>query len=111
MAITDLSLVKAHLRVDTGTDEDALLAQYLSAAEDAAIQYLNRSVYKAQSEVDAATENGEDRPMLVNSSFTAAVLYMVAEMYAKREDGAGDKPHLTRESIRFLDPYRIGWGV
>lgn len=111
MSITDLSLVKSHLRVDSGTDEDTLLSAYLDAAEDAAIQYLNRNVYATENEVDAAIENGEDRPLLANAAFTAAVLYMVAEMYAKREDGAGDKPHLTRESIRFLDPYRIGWGV
>lgn len=109
--IVDHLLVRAHLRLDEDADDDALVAAYQDAAEEAAAQYLNRSVYATQAEVDAAIEAGEDRPLLANASFTAAVLYAVAAMYSKREDATAGLSQFPQESRRFLDPFRVGQGV
>ncbi len=109
--IVDTALVKAHLRGDDDAGDDSLIAAYQAAAEEAAAQYLNRSVYATQAEVDAAIAAGEDRPLLANASFTAAVLYMVAAAYNKREDVTDGANQFPQESRRFLDPFRVGQGV
>ena len=111
MSIVDIDLVKGHLRLDSDADDGDLVQAYLDAAEEAAIEYLGRSVYATQPEVNNAAEAGEDRPMLANASFTAAVLYMVAAMYHKREDATNGANQFPQESRRLLDPFRIGQGV
>lgn len=111
MSIVDLALVKSHLRVDDDAGENALIAAYVDAAEGAASDYLNRNVYGTQEDVDSAIERAEDRPMLANPAFTAAVLFIVADMYANREAGANVQPQLSDRAIRLLTPYRVGWGV
>lgn len=109
--IVDVGLVKAHLRVDSDAGDDALIAAYQGAAEEAAIQYLGRNVYATQAEVDAAVIAGDIDPLVANASFTAAVMYAVAAMYAKREDATADVSQFPQESRRFLDPFRVGQGV
>ena len=44
MSFVTLAEAKLHLRVD-GTDEDAMILLYISAAEQAAINALDRGVY------------------------------------------------------------------
>lgn len=109
--IVDLSLVKAHLRLDDDANEDSLITAYQSAAEEAAAAYLNRSVYATQTEVDAAIVAGEDRPMLSNPSFVMAVLQAVGAAYAQREDTASPQSEFPQASRRLLDPFRVGQGV
>lgn len=111
MGIVDIELVKSHLRLDSDAPDTVLVQVYLDAAEEAAIQYLNRSVYATQDEVDTAITNGEDRPLLANAGFTAAVMYAVAAMYYSREDSRAASGQFPQESRQFLDPHRIGQGV
>lgn len=109
--IVDHLLVRAHLRLDEDADDDALVAAYQDAAEEAAAQYLNRNVYKTPQDVTDAENRGEDRPMLVNPSFVAAVLQAVGQMYFDREDEAAAQNRFPQASRRLLDPFRIGQGV
>lgn len=51
--LIDLPTAKAHLRVDTSTD-DAQITLYLSAACDMAARFLNRNIYEDQNAMDAA---------------------------------------------------------
>lgn len=108
MSIVDAELIKAHLRLDDDSPDGALVAAYQAAAEEAAIQYLARPVFATQLEVD---ESDDENAMLVNASFTAAVMYAVAAMYNKREDATADVSQFPQESRRFLDPFRVGQGV
>ena len=110
MTILDTNMVKLHLHVDHDTEDD-LIKIYVQAAEEAAMEYLNRQVYKEQTEVDAAIDDGADRPMLVNASFKAAVLYAVGAMYMTREDASAKDNEFPQYSRRCLDPFRIHQGV
>lgn len=111
MSITDISLVKEHLRIDPNTGEDVTLAAYLEAAEEAACEYLNRFVCATQNDVDAAVSEGKPSPMLVNPGFTAAVLQLVGQMYFEREDTPAAQNQFSQAAYRLLDPFRVGMGV
>lgn len=111
MGIVDIALVKSHLRLDSDAPDTDLVLAYLDAAEEAAIEYLNRNVYKTPQDVTDAENRGEDRPMLVNPSFVAAVLQAVGQMYFDREDEAAAQNRFPQASRRLLDPFRIGQGV
>ncbi|ARU04750.1 hypothetical protein CCO03_08730 [Comamonas serinivorans] len=103
MNLVTLEQAKEHLRVD-GNDEDDLIQLKLDAAHEQAVQYLNRSVYDTQAEVDAAVD--EDRPMVVNASVKTAILLTLGHLYANRE--TADIPDGARA---LLTPWRIHWGV
>ena len=53
MTIMSLDIAKEHLRV-TGADEDVTIALYLSAAEQAAVDFLNRGVFADTTALAAA---------------------------------------------------------
>ncbi len=83
----DLDFVKLHLRV-IGTDEDALIALYASAAENNAVRYMNRAVYADQSALDAAVADLSvgTNPVVLTNDMRAAMLLIVGHLYANRED-------------------------
>lgn len=92
MTLATLSEVKSHLRV-THSDEDALIAVYIDAAEDYIGQYLNNS-------------NFPNAP-----SIKAALLLTVGDLYENRE-GAGEKEIVENPAvIRLLTPYRERMGI
>lgn len=111
MSMIDLALAKAHLRVDDGSCEDSLILAYLEAAEDSACRYLNRNVYATVEDADEAKANGDETAMSINSSFIAAVLLIVGDLYENREVSSGADPKINDRAIRLLTPYRVGWGV
>lgn len=51
--LIELDTAKTHLRV-YGTDEDELIAMWLTAAERAASEFMNRNIYPDQTALDAA---------------------------------------------------------
>lgn len=114
MPLVSLELAAKHVRIDLA-DEADLLALYLGAAEQTAVDYLGRKVYAAQDELDAAVAAGTagDFPMLVNDAIRAAILLTLGHLYANREDvlvgvSASEMPRGARDLLR---PHRIIPGV
>lgn len=112
MSLVDLEAAKLHLRVD-GEDEDAIIQIYLDAAEQAAIDFLNRNVYVDQDALDAAAEPPEAMPMVVNAPIRAAVLLVLGHLYANRENSVTgvSAQDLPMGAHALLWPYRVGFGV
>lgn len=112
MSLVDLEAAKLHLRVDD-EDEDSLIQIYLDAAEQAAIDFLNRNVYADQEALDAAAEPPEALAMVVNAPIRAAVLLILGHLYANRENTVTgvSVQALPMGAHALLWPYRVGLGV
>lgn len=103
MLVTD-AVVRAHLHIDAGED----VSLYVSAAEEAAGQYLNRAIY-----ADVTAQGADLVGIVVNDAIRAAILLTIGHLYANRESVvtgtiATELPMTTRY---LLDPYRAGMGV
>lgn len=87
MPLVPIETALAHLRADAG-DEDALIALYLEAAEQAAADYLNRQVYPDAAAVAAAESAGTagKDPMIVNAAVKSAILLTLGHLHTNRED-------------------------
>ena len=87
MSLVPLGQALAHLRTEAGV-EDALVELYLGAAEQSAIDYLNRQVFADQAALDAAVaaETAGASPMVVNFAVKAAILLTLGHLHANRED-------------------------
>lgn len=108
--LVSLDDARRHLRIDE--DEDVSL--YLGAAEEAAIEFLNRRVYAdAQGLADAVLDGtAGDDPMLVNKSIQAAILLILGDLYKHRENTTNDPVHEVNTTAQaLLMPYRVGMGV
>lgn len=109
-----LTEVKLHLRVD-GVEEDALIELYADAAVEAAEMQINRRI------VDAGVVITEpDKAININPAIRAALLLIIGDLYAGREDktsinkssfGKSDTSGVNKASYNLLLPYRVGWGV
>jgi predicted HD phosphohydrolase len=113
MALVTREQALAHLKADSTED----VSIYLSAAELAAMEYLNRNVYESEAAMDAAVlagNAGED-PMVVNDLIKAAVLLIAGHLYRNREDVISGQTaaavQLPLGSRALLQPYRVGMGV
>ncbi|MEL7937672.1 head-tail connector protein [Pseudomonas delhiensis] len=113
MAIIDLALARSHLR--DPDDDDAYLGMLLDAAEDQAMQFMDRRFYASQADLDVAVAAGEagDRPLVINDSVRAACLLILGHLFANREDVATGitAVEIPRGSRSLLMPYRIGMGI
>lgn len=107
--IVSLDLARAYCRADSA--DDLVLSALVEAAEDWAAMFLNRKVFEDGGKLSAAVLSGTagDRPMVANAAFTAAVLEIVADRYANREDSA--KPATMTRAEKMLWPHRVGLGV
>ena len=77
--------VKAHLRID-GTGEDALIAQYILAAQEAAETITHRPLVSA-TDPDAITDDASKLPAQVKQF----ILVTAGDFYKQREN-RNDKP-------------------
>ena len=77
--------VKAHLRID-GTEEDALIAQYILAAQDAAETRTHRPLC-SETDPDAITDDASKLPAQVKQF----ILVTAGDFYKQREN-RNDKP-------------------
>lgn len=109
---TDLAL--SHVRQDAGV-EDAWIAMNLAAAQQSALDYLNRQVFADDASMEAAiaADTAGDFPMVVNAAIQAAILRTFGELYKNREDstvGARmvELPFTSRDLLR---PHRIIPGI
>lgn len=103
MLVTDAA-VRAHLRIDAGED----VSLYVSAAEEAASQYLNRAIYE-----DVTSQGTDAAGIVVNDAIRAAILLTVGHLYANRESVVTGtiSTELTMTTRYLLGPYRILMGV
>lgn len=113
MPIIDLALARSHLREPD--DDDAYLGMLLEAAEDQAMQFMDRRFYASQADLDAAVAADEagDRPFVINDSIRAACLLILGHLYANREDVVTGITaiEVPMSSRLLLTPYRIGMGI
>ncbi|GGI16438.1 head-tail connector protein [Oxalicibacterium faecigallinarum] len=114
MSIIDIEIAKNHLRVDDGDDGD-LIQMYLDGAEDAAEQFLNRRVFKDADALQAAViaGNAGELPIVMTPSMKNAVLLILGDLYANREDTVIGTivASLPRGAQALLQPYRVQMGV
>ncbi|MGI1228870.1 head-tail connector protein, partial [Raoultella ornithinolytica] len=68
--------------------DKTLVEGYLAAAEDAAMQFLNRRFYADQAALDNAVEHESagDRPIIITPSVQCAVLLILGWLYENRGD-------------------------
>ena len=77
--------VKAHLRID-GTEEDALISQYILAAQEAAETITHRPLF-SETDPDAITDDASKLPAQVKQF----ILVTAGDFYKQREN-RNDKP-------------------
>ena len=110
--LVTLATAKQHLRLD-GSDEDAMVALYLSAAEDQAAQFLGRNVYPDAPSAAIALLGGDLTALPLNASVEAAILLITGSLYAMREDAVigASVQSLPMGAHALLFPYRVGLGI
>jgi len=105
MTIITLEVAKLHLKVDT-TDDHTMIAIYLGAAERAAMDYCNRTIYGAEgvgSDLDG---------VVINDAIKSAILLNLGHLYVNREGvDTVQKQELPLGIQSLLQPYRIGIGM
>lgn len=72
MSFVSLDEAKIHLRVD-GTDEDELIAVYITAAEQSAMSLLDRGVYAGGTALGAARAAAPAELAAATATYTAAI--------------------------------------
>ncbi|EIX9144235.1 MULTISPECIES: head-tail connector protein [Klebsiella] len=110
MTVINTETAMEHLRLDDEIDK-TMVEGYLAAAEDAAMQFLNRCFFADQAALDSAVENESagDRPLIITPSIQSAVLLIVGWLYENRgDDLSTDIPGPARW---LLNPWRIQMGV
>lgn len=111
---TEIAL--AHLREDAGV-ADELIALYIDAAVQSALNYMDRKVYATDADMAAAVLAGTagSDPIVIDGAIKAAILLILGKLYAYREDlvvgTASTVVELPAGSKQLLYPYRIGVGV
>ena len=106
----------AHLHADAGPESD-LIALYISAATQQAVDFLGRNVYATDADMAAAVlaKTADDDPIVANDSIRAAILLILGKLYAYREDvvvgSAATVVELPFGARQMLFPYRVGLGV
>lgn len=106
----------AHLRVDAGVEDD-LIALYINAAVQSASDFLGRKIYANSDDMAASVLAGTagDDPIVINDAVRAAILLILGQMHAYREDvvvgTSSSVMPLPVGSRQLLFPYRAGLGV
>lgn len=106
----------AHLRVDAGVEDD-LIVLYVNAAVQSASDFLDRKIYANSDDMAAAVLAGTagDDPIVINDAVRAAILLILGQMHAYREDvvvgTSSSVIPLPVGSRQLLFPYRAGLGV
>lgn len=106
MTIITLAVAKAHLLEDT-TDRDADITLKLGAAEQAAMDYCNRTIYE-----DAESMGSDLDGVVINAAIKAAILLNLGHLCVNREGvDTVQKQELPLGIRSLLQPYRIGIGM
>lgn len=107
MPAVPTEIAMLHLRIDDDSPEKMLIQGYLDAAEDIAMQYLNRRFYADSDALARASEAGTAgaRPIVINPGITVAVLIILTCVYENR--GNAPSEGVPEAALRFLDPWRV----
>ena len=110
MTVINTETAMEHLRLDDEIDK-TMVEGYLAAAEDTAMQFLNRRFYADQVGLDNAVENERagDRPIIITPSIQSAVLLILGWLYENRGDDLGHE--IPGPARWLLNPWRIQMGV
>ncbi|WDU60955.1 head-tail connector protein [Pseudomonas poae] len=113
MSVIDIDIAMLHLRAEPV--DQPLVQRYLDAAEDAAMQYLQRRFFASTSDLEQAVLAGDagHDPLLITPSILAACLLILGHFYDSRidlfsETGRTDLPTGSRS---LLAPFRRNLGV
>ncbi|KMN10169.1 hypothetical protein TU86_21850 [Pseudomonas weihenstephanensis] len=113
MTVIDIDVAMQHLRAEC--EDKSYVTLVLEAAEDNAMQFLNRFFYADTDSMAAAVLDGSagGAPMLINPSVRAACLLIAGMLYNSREDAVTGTTvsELPQGSRSLLMPYRVGLGV
>ncbi|MCO7634125.1 head-tail connector protein [Pseudomonas guariconensis] len=113
MPVIDMAIARHHLR--DPEDDDQYLELLLIAAEDQAMDYLNRRFYADQEALEAAVRAGEagESPIVINAAIKSACLLILGHLYGNREDVVIGtiSTEIPMGSRSLLTPYRVGWGI
>lgn len=110
MLISD-NMAREHLRVD----DDVWIDVYVRAAEQLAIEFLNRNIYADQGALDAAidADTAGEHPMVVNDLICAGILTLLGHLFENRESVVVGAPvaEVPMSTTFLLHPYRKGLGA
>ena len=110
MSLVSLEMAKRHLRV-FHDDEDAEIGLYLTAAETAVMEHIDRVVYpSAEDSPPGAPPSDDDGTAIeVTPAIVAAILLMLGDLYEIREADStvGGRAVLPRHVRALLAPYRV----
>ena len=114
MSLVSAEQAIAHVRGE-GVETTDSVALYLGAAERAALNFINRNVYKDAAALAAAVETGEagEGAIVVDDAIRAAILLIFGHLYANREENVtGTIVSDLKIGAKFLlQPYRLGMGI
>lgn len=100
MAKIDLATAKAHLRADSGSEEDALITAWIDAAYLAVEGKIFRRVYAD------AVPTLDITGVAADAAINAAVLLILGHLYAQREAVAeGARTEVPMGAEWLLTPY------
>ncbi len=113
MSVIDIEVGMQHLRAEA--EDEPLVQRYLDAAEDSAMQYLQRRFFASTHALEQAVLDGSagHAPMLITPSVLAACLLMLGHFYDNRIDVFSDsgRADLPTGSRSLLTPFRVALGV
>lgn len=81
MLYVSVATLKAHLRID-GTEEDALLEQYIKSAQEDAETRLRRPIYSADADANPVTTD----PDAIPAQIIQFILVTAGDLYRNREN-------------------------
>ena len=114
MGLVGVELARSSQRIDAG-EEDDLVDFYLAAAEQVAVDFLNRKVYADAEALASAVLSGDagKSPIVVHRAIQAAILLIFGQLHSHREDvvigvTAAELPQGARSLLR---AHRLSPGV
>jgi len=109
-----ITIEQARLQCRADAADDDMLGVYGDAAEQAAMDFLNRKVYPDEATMAAAIESGVAGadPVVVNPAIRAAILLIAGHLYRNREGvGSEQLRELPMGVHQLLWPHRVGLGI
>ncbi|ECO4848233.1 phage gp6-like head-tail connector protein [Salmonella enterica] len=111
MSVTTTETAMFHLRVEADSPDWPLIQGYIDAAEEIAMQYLNRKFYADSNALNSAIDDGSagENPIVITPAIQVAVLLILTSLYENRGDAPSEG--VPAAAARFLDPWRTGMGI
>lgn len=113
MALVDIALARQHCKAEA--EDDPILQVYLGAAEQHALDFLNRQVFATQTALDAAVSGKTALPgaMVLNGAIQSAILLLCGHLYANREDSVVgvSVSQVPTGALELLRPHRRFPGI